>query len=90
MASGAAALQAVPAVVSWLATGVALMVAAGLLPGVSIDSFWGALLVAIVAAALNAVIPPVLAALRLPATLLLGFLLVLAADAAHPAFAADA
>ena len=36
---------------------------------------------AIVAAALNAVIPPVLAALRLPATLVLGFLLVLAADA---------
>jgi uncharacterized membrane protein YvlD (DUF360 family) len=68
-------------VVSWLATGVALMVAAGLLPGVSIDGFWGALLVAAVAAALNAVIPPVLAALRLPATLVLGFLLVLAADA---------
>src|SRR6478752_1004118 len=70
-----------PLVVSWLATGVALMVAAGILPGVTIDSFLGALLVAIVAAALNAVIPPVLAALRLPATLLLGFLLVLAADA---------
>jgi uncharacterized membrane protein YvlD (DUF360 family) len=70
-----------PLVVSWLATGVAFMVASGLLPGVSIDSFLGALLVAAVAATLNAVIPPVLAALRLPATLLLGFLLVLAADA---------
>src|SRR4051812_8135505 len=70
-----------PLVVSWLATGVALMVAAGLLPGVRIDSFWGALLVAVVAAALNAVIPPVLAALRLPATLVVGVLLVLAADA---------
>src|SRR3954452_16131472 len=70
-----------PLVVSWLATGVALMVAAGLLPRVKIDSFWGALLVAVVAAALNAVIPPVLAALRLPATLVVGFLLVLAADA---------
>jgi uncharacterized membrane protein YvlD (DUF360 family) len=68
--------------VSWLATGVALMVAAGLLPGVYIDSFWGALLVAAIAAALNAVIPPVLAALRLPATLVLGFVLVLLADAA--------
>jgi len=68
--------------VSWLATGVALMVAAGLLPGVGIESFWGALLVAAIAAALNAVIPPVLAAVRLPATLVLGFLLVLAADAA--------
>jgi uncharacterized membrane protein YvlD (DUF360 family) len=68
--------------VSWLATGVALMVAAGLLPGVSIDSFWGALVVAAIAAALNALIPPVLAALRLPLTLVLGFLLVLLADAA--------
>ena len=69
-------------VVSWLATGVALMVAAGILPGVGIDDFWGALVVAAVAATLNAVIPPVLAALRLPATLVLGFLLVLFADAA--------
>ena len=68
-------------VVSWLATGVAFMVAAGLLPGVWIDGYLGALLVAAVVAALNAVIPPVLAALRLPATLVLGFLLVLAADA---------
>ena len=68
-------------VVSWLAMAAALMVAAGLLPGVSIESFLGALLVAAVAAALNAVIPPVLAALRLPLTLVLGFLLVLVADA---------
>ena len=71
-----------PLVVSWLATGVALMVAAGILPGVDIDGFWGALLVAAIVAALNAVIPPVLAALRLPLTLVLGFLLVLVADAA--------
>jgi uncharacterized membrane protein YvlD (DUF360 family) len=58
------------------------MVAAGVLPGVHIDSFWGALLVAAIVAALNAVIPPLLAALRLPLTLVLGFLLVLIADAA--------
>ena len=66
---------------SWFATGVALMVSAALLPGVDIDGFWGALLVAAVVAALNAVIPPVLAALRLPLTLVLGFVLVLIADA---------
>ena len=70
-----------PLIVSWLATGVALMVAAWVLPGVDIESFWGALVVAAVVAALNAVIPPVLAALRLPLTLVLGFLLVLIADA---------
>ena len=61
--------------------GVALMVVAGLLPGVGIESFWGALVVAAIVAALNAVIPPVLAAVRLPLTLVLGFLLVLVADA---------
>ena len=58
------------------------MVAAWVLPGVDIRSFWGALLVAVIVSALNAVIPPVLAALRLPLTLVLGFLLVLIADAA--------
>jgi uncharacterized membrane protein YvlD (DUF360 family) len=70
-----------PLIVSWLATGVALMVAAWLLPGVDIKSFWAALGVAAIVAALNAVIPPILAALRLPLTLVLGFLLVLIADA---------
>ncbi len=70
-----------PLIVSWLATGVALMVAAWALPGVDIGTFWGALVVAAVVAALNAVIPPVLAAIRLPLTLVLGFLLVLVADA---------
>ncbi len=75
-------LRLVPLVISWLSTGVALMVAAGILPGVHVDDFWGALLIAAIVAALNAVIPPVLAALRLPLTLVLGFLLVLAADAA--------
>ncbi len=73
--------QVFPLVVSWLATGVAFLVAAGILPGVRIDGFWGALLVAAIAAALNAIVPPVLAALRLPFTLVLGFLLVLIADA---------
>ena len=74
-------LELFPLIVSWLATGIAFMVAAGILPGVSIDGFWGALVVAVIVAALNTVIPPVLAAVRLPATLVLGFLLVLFADA---------
>jgi uncharacterized membrane protein YvlD (DUF360 family) len=82
-------LRFFPLLVSWLATGVALMVAAGILPGVDVKSFLGALLVAAVIAALNAVIPPVLAALRLPLTLVLGFLLVLIADALILLIAAD-
>ena len=82
-------LRLFPLVISWLATGIALMVAAGLLPGVDIKSFLGALVVAVIVAALNAVIPPVLAALRLPLTLVLGFLLVLIADALILLIAAD-
>jgi uncharacterized membrane protein YvlD (DUF360 family) len=78
-----------PLIVSWLATGVALMVAAWLLPGMHIKNFGGALVIAVIVAALNAVIPPVLAALRLPATLVLGFLLVLIADAVILLLAAD-
>ena len=74
-------LRLFPLLVSLVATGVALMVASGILPGVHIDNFWGALLVAVIVSALNAVIPPVLAALRLPLTLVTGFLLVLIADA---------
>jgi uncharacterized membrane protein YvlD (DUF360 family) len=65
------------------------MVAAGILPGVHIDDFWGALLIAAIVAVLNAIIPPVLAALRLPLTLVLGFLLVLIADAVILLVAAD-
>jgi uncharacterized membrane protein YvlD (DUF360 family) len=76
-----ASLKLFPVVVSWLATGVALIVASWLLPGVDVESFWGALVVAAIVGALNAIIPPVLAALRLPLTLVLGFLLVLIADA---------
>jgi uncharacterized membrane protein YvlD (DUF360 family) len=74
-------LRLFPLITSWLATGIALVVASWLLPGVDIENFWGALVVAAIVAALNAVIPPVLAALRLPLTLVLGFLLVLIADA---------
>src|SRR6187200_1064414 len=57
------------------------MAAAWLVPGASIEGFWGALVVSAVVAALNAVLPPLLAALRLPFTLVAGFLLVLLADA---------
>jgi uncharacterized membrane protein YvlD (DUF360 family) len=79
-----------PLVVSWFASAVALMVAAAILPGVEIEDFWGALVVALVVAVLNAVIPPFLAALRLPFMLVLGFLLVLVADALFLQLAADA
>jgi uncharacterized membrane protein YvlD (DUF360 family) len=68
-------------VVAWLVSALALLVAAAIVPGVSIDNFWGALLVAAVVAALNAALPPLVASLRLPLMLLVGFLLVLVLDA---------
>jgi uncharacterized membrane protein YvlD (DUF360 family) len=66
---------------AWFATAFSLWVAAAILPGVDVDGPLGALLVAAVLAALNALLPPLLAALRLPFTLALGFLLVLALNA---------
>jgi uncharacterized membrane protein YvlD (DUF360 family) len=67
--------------ISWFVTATALWVAAAILPGVHIEGVWGALAVAAVVAALNAVLPPLVAALRLPFMLALGFLLVLALNA---------
>ncbi|HXV33570.1 MAG TPA: phage holin family protein, partial [Gaiellaceae bacterium] len=69
-------------ITSWLVAALSLLAAAWIAPGAEIASFWGALLVALVVAVLNAVLPPLIAALRLPFTLVTGFLLVLAADAA--------
>jgi uncharacterized membrane protein YvlD (DUF360 family) len=77
-------------VVSWLVSGAALLVAAWVLPGVSASSWWGALLVAALVAVLNAIVPPVIAALRLPFTVGLGFILVLALDAWMLKVASDA
>jgi uncharacterized membrane protein YvlD (DUF360 family) len=66
---------------SWIIAALALLAAAAILPGASVEGFWGALLVAAVVAVLNAVLPPLIAALRLPFTLVLGFLLVLVVNA---------
>ena len=71
-------------------TAAALWVAAAILPGVDIAGAAGALAVAAVVAALNALLPPVLAALRLPFMLALGFLLVLALNAFVLKLASDA
>jgi uncharacterized membrane protein YvlD (DUF360 family) len=67
--------------VSWLVAGVSVFIAAAIVPHVSVGSFADALAAAVLIAALNAVLPPVIAALRLPFTLALGFVLVLVLDA---------
>jgi uncharacterized membrane protein YvlD (DUF360 family) len=68
-------------VVSWVLGAAALMVAAALVPGVHISGFWGALLAALLIAVLNALLPPLIAALRIPYTVGLSFVLVLLIDA---------
>ncbi len=68
-------------VVTWLSATLALFVAAWIVPGAHVSGFWGALAASAVIALLNAILPPVVAALRLPLTLLFGFVLVLVLDA---------
>jgi uncharacterized membrane protein YvlD (DUF360 family) len=67
--------------VSWALSAVALMVAAAILPGVHVSTFLGAIITVAIIAVLNALLPPIIAALRLPYMLALGFILVLVADA---------
>ena len=55
---------------AWLINAIALMAVAYLLPGISVSSFWVALVAALVLGLVNAVIRPILILLTLPATLL--------------------
>jgi uncharacterized membrane protein YvlD (DUF360 family) len=74
-------------IISWALAAASVYVASNLLPGFEIDATGGAFLVAAAIAVVNAVLPPVVAALRLPFTLVSGFLLVLLVDAAALMFA---
>jgi uncharacterized membrane protein YvlD (DUF360 family) len=68
-------------VLQWATSAVALYIAALIMPGVSIEGPLAALAVAASIAVFNALLPPVIAALRLPYMLAVGFLLVLVLDA---------
>jgi uncharacterized membrane protein YvlD (DUF360 family) len=70
-----------PVVLSWLLAAASLFVAFKLVPGASDSTLRASLVAAVVIALLNAVLPPLVAALRLPFTALLGFFLILAVDA---------
>jgi uncharacterized membrane protein YvlD (DUF360 family) len=74
---------------AWLASALALLLAAGLVAGAEVRGFGGAVVVAAIVAVLNAILPPLVAALRLPFTVAIGFVLVLALDAAILLLAAD-
>src|SRR3954454_9658980 len=77
-------------VVSWAVAAASVFVAAALVPGVSLGEPGGGFLVAALIAVLNAVLPPLVAALRLPLTVAFGFVLVLLVDAAVLRLASDA
>src|SRR4051812_14051312 len=75
---------------TWLVAAASVAVAAWMLPGFALERTGSAFLVAAAVAVVNAVLPPLIAALRLPFTLVAGFLLVLLADAFALRLAADA
>ena len=75
--------------IAWLGSALALLLAAGLAPGAELKGFGGAVAVAAIVGVLNAVLPPLVAALRLPFTVAIGFLLALALDAAILILAAE-
>ena len=68
-------------VLAWLLAAVSLFVAAKLVPGASSSTLGATAVTAALIAVLNAVLPPLVAALRVPFTALLGFFLILALDA---------
>ena len=73
----------------WLTSALALYIAALIVPGVAVEGALGALGAAIFIAVLNALLPPLIAALRLPYMLVIGFLLILLLDAWMVMLAAD-
>jgi uncharacterized membrane protein YvlD (DUF360 family) len=74
-------LRVLRLVVSWIVNAAGVWVAAWIVPGFGLEQTGAAFAVAAVIAILNAVLPPILAALRLPLMLVTGFLLVLFANA---------
>ncbi len=66
-------------ILKWLLSAVAVLIAAYLLPGVAVESFWSALIVAVILALMNATLKPLLVILTIPITVVtLGlFLLVI-------------
>ncbi len=65
--------------VKWVLSAAAVLIAAYILPGVAVASFWSALIVAAILAILNAILRPILVVLTIPITIVtLGlFLLVI-------------
>lgn len=61
-----------------LITAIAVVVLANILPGVGVDTYWTAILVAVVLSLLNFIVKPILVILTLPVTILtLGLFLLI-------------
>jgi uncharacterized membrane protein YvlD (DUF360 family) len=87
-------LRLLRTLLAWVVAAASVWVAAAIVPGVALEQTGAAFAVAAFLAVLNAVLPPLVAALRLPFMLLAGFLLILIADAlvlvlAHELFPDD-
>jgi uncharacterized membrane protein YvlD (DUF360 family) len=82
-------LRPVRLIVAWIVGAAAVYVAAAIVPGVDLGETGGSFLVAAVIAVLNAILPPVVAALRLPFMVGIGFLLALIVDALVLVIAAE-
>ena len=67
--------------VSWIVSAAALLIAATIVPHVHVNGFLGAVVAALLIAILNAALPPLVAAIRLPFALVSGFVIVLLLDA---------
>lgn len=83
--------------ISWLANALVILIAAHVMPGVHVESFWTALLVALVMGILNVLLKPLLILLTLPITLItfglflivINALLVLLVSNIVPGFTVD-
>jgi putative membrane protein len=81
-------------IINWLISALAVIISAYLLPGVTINGFFAALVVAVVLAAINLLIKPIILVLTLPInivtlglfTLVINAALVLLAAAIVPGF----
>jgi uncharacterized membrane protein YvlD (DUF360 family) len=69
-------------ILSLLVNAVSIYIAAAILPGFDLGSFWESIPAALLIAALNAVLSPLVSAIRLPYTVATSFLLLLVLDAA--------
>jgi putative membrane protein len=81
-------------ILNWFIQAVAIIIVAYLLPGVTVASFWTALILAVVLGAINTFVKPILVLLTLPLTivtlglfiLVLNALLIMLAGAIVPGF----